>query len=103
MVVEGVADRQSPRSSQPSSLYQKKKVGTHIAALESQLGQAQVELKKLKDHLASTEPTKTEAQSELKMKVHKPIIPETIQEVHESLPDDLFMDLQPPINRRWEK
>ncbi|KAJ4981970.1 hypothetical protein NE237_032807 [Protea cynaroides] len=74
----GIADRRSPKS-----LHQKKKLGTRIADLESQLGHAQVELKKLKDHLAS----------ELEMKVQKPIVPETRKEVHESLPSNESTDV----------
>ncbi|XP_043688100.1 interactor of constitutive active ROPs 4-like [Telopea speciosissima] len=90
----GVSERKSPRSSQPDSL-QQKKLGTRIAGLESQLGQAQEELKKLKDQLASAETAKKEAQAELEKKAQKPIVEEipreeeqppssSSEEVHES-------------------
>ncbi|XP_042520618.1 interactor of constitutive active ROPs 4 [Macadamia integrifolia] len=67
----GVAERRSPRGSQPDSL-QQKKLGTRISDLESQLGNAQEELKKLKDQLASAEASKKEVQAELQKKAQKP-------------------------------
>ncbi|KAL5697733.1 hypothetical protein ACHQM5_028850 [Ranunculus cassubicifolius] len=68
--------RRSPRGSQADSLPQKK-LGTRVADLESQLGQAQEELKKLKDQLVSTEAAKLKAQEELENKKTKPIVPES--------------------------
>ncbi|CAM8951992.1 unnamed protein product [Rhodiola kirilowii] len=56
-----LGDRQSPRGSQSAPVTQKK-LGTRIAGLESQLGQAQKELKILKKQLASADPTKHGAQ-----------------------------------------
>ncbi|KAG6790332.1 hypothetical protein POTOM_006481 [Populus tomentosa] len=72
---EKLGDRCSPRGSQPDSLNQKK-LGTRIADLESQLGQAQVELKTLKEQLASAEAAKKEAQKELEKKARKGAVPE---------------------------
>ncbi|KAF9611606.1 hypothetical protein IFM89_033610 [Coptis chinensis] len=54
-----------------------KKLGTRVADLESQLGQAQEQLKKLKDQLASTEAAKREAQEELEKNKKEPVIPES--------------------------
>ncbi|XP_048235533.1 interactor of constitutive active ROPs 4 isoform X2 [Ricinus communis] len=78
-----LGDRRSPRGSHPDSLNQKK-LGTRIADLESQLGQAQEELKILKDQLASAEAAKKEAQKELEKKANKPtfVEREEIQEKH---------------------
>ncbi|KAA8526685.1 hypothetical protein F0562_008112 [Nyssa sinensis] len=78
-----VADRRSPRSVQSDSLNQKK-LGTRLANLESQLGQAQEELKILKEQLASAEAAKKEAQAELEKKIEKPNVLEyvEIQEKH---------------------
>ncbi|XP_076887712.1 interactor of constitutive active ROPs 4-like [Bidens hawaiensis] len=59
-----LADRRSPRSTHSEPLNQKK-LGTRIAGLETQLEQAQGELKSLKDQLASAEAAKKEAQKEL--------------------------------------
>ncbi|XP_076906010.1 interactor of constitutive active ROPs 4-like [Bidens hawaiensis] len=59
-----LADRRSPRSAHSEPLNQKK-LGTRIAGLETQLEQAQGELKSLKDQLASAEAAKKEAQKEL--------------------------------------
>ncbi|KAK9937649.1 hypothetical protein M0R45_014425 [Rubus argutus] len=52
-----LGDRRSPRGSQSDPLTQKK-LGTRLADLESQLGQAQEELKILKEQLASAEAAK---------------------------------------------
>ncbi|KAF9616015.1 hypothetical protein IFM89_027954 [Coptis chinensis] len=71
-----LGDRRSPRGSPADSL-QQKKLGTRVADLESQLGQAQEELKKLKDQLASTEAAKREAQEELEKNKKEPVIPES--------------------------
>lgn len=65
-------DRRSPRVTPQSDTVNQKKLGTRIADLESQLGQAQEELKLLKDQLASAEAAKKEAQQELDKKVEKP-------------------------------
>lgn len=66
-----LGDRRSPRGSQSDPVNQKK-LGTRIAGLESQLEQAQEELKILKDQLASAEAAKKEAQQELEKKTKKP-------------------------------
>ncbi|XP_062090561.1 interactor of constitutive active ROPs 4 [Humulus lupulus] len=68
-------DRRSPRGTQSEPVTQKK-FGTRIADLESQLGQAQEELKNLKEQLASAEAAKKEAQEQLEKKIEKPIVPE---------------------------
>ncbi|KAK6154217.1 hypothetical protein DH2020_008465 [Rehmannia glutinosa] len=58
-----------------------KKLGSRIADLESQLGQAQNELKNLKDQLASAEAAKKAAQEQLDKKSSKkhPKFPEPIE------------------------
>ncbi|KAJ8900680.1 hypothetical protein K2173_025490 [Erythroxylum novogranatense] len=78
-----LGDRRSPRGPQPDALNQKK-LGSRIADLESQLGQAQEELKILKDQLASAEAAKKEAQQELEKKTKRPAVPEPrkVQEKH---------------------
>ncbi|KAF4393008.1 interactor of constitutive active ROPs 4 [Cannabis sativa] len=68
-------DRRSPRGTKSEPVTQKK-FGTRIADLESQLGQAQEELKNLKEQLASAEAAKKEAQEQLEKKIEKPIVPE---------------------------
>ncbi|XP_010537680.1 PREDICTED: interactor of constitutive active ROPs 4-like [Tarenaya hassleriana] len=66
-------DRRSPRSGGPhSDPLNQKKLGTRIADLESQLGQAQDELRVLKEQLATAEAAKKQAQEELQKKVKKP-------------------------------
>lgn len=60
----GVVDRRSPRSTHSEPLRQKK-LGTRITDLETQLVQAQHELKSLKQQLASAEFAKKQAQEEL--------------------------------------
>ncbi|PNX92292.1 interactor of constitutive active ROPS 1-like protein [Trifolium pratense] len=60
-----LGDRRSPRGSTQSETVNQKKLGTRIADLESQLGQAQQELKNLKDQLSSTEAEKKKAEDEL--------------------------------------
>lgn len=67
-------DRRSPRGTQSEALNQKK-LGTRIADLESQLGQAQEELKVLKDQLVSAEAAKKEAQDELVKKAVQSVVP----------------------------
>lgn len=78
-----LGDRRSPRGAQSDPLNQKK-LGTRLADLESQLGQAQEELKVLKEQLASAEAAKKEAQEELEKKIKKPVVPEPadIQDKH---------------------
>lgn len=70
-----LGDRRSPRGTQSDPVNQKK-LGTRIADLESQLGQAQQELKNLKEQLASAEAAKKEAQEQLEKKIEKPVVPE---------------------------
>lgn len=78
-----LGDRRSPRGTQSDPVNQKK-LGTRIADLESQLGQAQEELKNLKEQLASAEAAKKEAQEQLEKKTKKPIVPE--EEIPEQHP-----------------
>lgn len=67
-----VSDRRSsPRSAQSDASSQKK-LGARVADLESQLGQAQEELKCLKVQLASAEAAKKAAQELLEKKTKKP-------------------------------
>ena len=73
-----IGDRRSPRGAQSDPVHQKK-LGTRIADLESQLGQAQDELKNLKDQLASAEAAKKEAQEKLEKKAKKPVVQETVE------------------------
>ncbi|XP_022733205.1 interactor of constitutive active ROPs 1-like [Durio zibethinus] len=77
-------DHRSPRGASQSDPVNQKKLGTRIADLESQLGQAQEELKVLKDQLASAEAAKKEAQEELEKKSKKPKAPEPA-EIHEKI------------------
>ncbi|VVA91613.1 unnamed protein product [Arabis nemorensis] len=59
-------DRRSPRSGGPhSDPLGQKKLGGRISDLESQLGQAQEELRLLKEQLANAEAVKKQAQDEL--------------------------------------
>ncbi|XP_007022164.2 PREDICTED: interactor of constitutive active ROPs 4 isoform X2 [Theobroma cacao] len=74
-----LGDRRSPRGAPQSDPLNQKKLGTRIADLESQLGQAQEELKNLKDQLASAEAAKKEAQEELEKKTKKPKAPEPVE------------------------
>ncbi|PPS01122.1 hypothetical protein GOBAR_AA19544 [Gossypium barbadense] len=71
--------RRSPRGATQSDLLNQKKLGTHIVDLESQLRQAQEELKNLKDQLASAEAAKKKAQQELENKTKKPKARETVE------------------------
>lgn len=66
-----VGDRRSPRGASHSDPLNQKKLGTRIASLESQLGQAQEELKLLKGQLAFAEAAKKEAQEKLEKKSNK--------------------------------
>ncbi|KAJ6301712.1 hypothetical protein OIU77_015928 [Salix suchowensis] len=86
-----LGDRCSPRGPQPDSLNQKK-LGTRIADLESQLGQAQVELKTLKEQLDSAEAAKKEAQKELEKKAKKGSVPEPEEDSKKV--DEVFEDKQ---------
>ncbi|XP_059661355.1 interactor of constitutive active ROPs 1-like isoform X2 [Cornus florida] len=73
-----LVDRRSPRGTQSDSVNQKK-LGTRISDLESQLGQAQEELKILKEQLSSVEAAKKEVQENLKKKSRKPILPDPMK------------------------
>ncbi|KAJ4842385.1 hypothetical protein Tsubulata_000924 [Turnera subulata] len=81
-----------PRGSQPDSINQKR-LSTRILDLESQLVQAQEELKILKEQLDSAEAAKKEAQQELENKKPNVLVPpkENVMEVEESqgLPKDV--------------
>ncbi|KAK6132506.1 hypothetical protein DH2020_033715 [Rehmannia glutinosa] len=76
-----LSDGRSPRGSHSEPPVNQKKLGSRIADLESQLGQAQNELKSLKDQLASAEAAKKAAQEQLDKKSSKkhPKIPEPIE------------------------
>ncbi|KAK4355315.1 hypothetical protein RND71_024286 [Anisodus tanguticus] len=77
-----LGDRRSPRGTQSDPMNQRK-LGTRIADLESQLGQAQDELKSLKGQLASAEAAKKAAQEQLEKKTKKPTAAELqIQETN---------------------
>ncbi|KAL6975541.1 hypothetical protein U1Q18_024337 [Sarracenia purpurea var. burkii] len=80
-----LGERRSPRDSQSDPLNQKK-FGTRIADLESQLGQAQEELKFLKEQLASAEAAKKDAQEQLEKKSRKSSapVPGLVEEVEKS-------------------
>ncbi|XP_059282953.1 interactor of constitutive active ROPs 4-like [Lycium ferocissimum] len=84
-----LGDRRSPRGAQSDPLNQRK-LGTRIADLESQLGQAQDELKSLKGQLASAEAAKKAAQEQLEKKNKKPTVaePEQIQETDNNNDND---------------
>ncbi|KAJ8527764.1 hypothetical protein K7X08_015215 [Anisodus acutangulus] len=76
-----LGDRKSPRGAQSDPTNQRK-LGTRIADLDTQLGQAQEELKDLKDQLASVETAKKAALEQLE-KTKKSIVPEP-KEIQES-------------------
>lgn len=78
-----LGERRSPRSVHSEPLSQKK-LGTRIAGLETQLEQAQGELKNLKDQLASAEAAKKEAQKELEKRIIKPVVSEPVQDTRSS-------------------
>ncbi|XWS27446.1 hypothetical protein CRYUN_Cryun26dG0116000 [Craigia yunnanensis] len=86
-----LGDRRSPRGAPQSDPLNQKKLGTRIADLESQLGQAQEELKILKDQLASAEAAKKEAQEELEKKIKKPKAPEPV-EIREKISPEKLQD-----------
>ncbi|PSS16039.1 Interactor of constitutive active ROPs like [Actinidia chinensis var. chinensis] len=73
-----IGDRRSPKGPQSNPL-NPKKFGTRIADLESQLGQAQEELKTLKEQLASAEEAKNAAQEQLEKKTKKPSDPKLVE------------------------
>lgn len=74
-----IAEGRSPGGAQ-SDPVNKKKLGTRIADLESQLGQAQNELKSLKDQLVSAEAAKKVVQKQLEKKAKKQQnVPESMQ------------------------
>ncbi|CAE5957720.1 unnamed protein product [Arabidopsis arenosa] len=78
-------DRRSPRSGGPhSDPLGQKKLGGRISDLESQLGQAQEELRLLKEQLANAEAVKKQAQDELHKKSKKPNQP-----ARDEIPGDL--------------
>ncbi|KAF8080666.1 hypothetical protein N665_0929s0019 [Sinapis alba] len=75
-------DRRSPRSGGPrSEPLGQKKLGGRISDLESQLGQAQEELRLLKEQLANAEAVKKQAQDELhhNVKSKKPNPPARVE------------------------
>ncbi|KAK3431215.1 hypothetical protein EUGRSUZ_E02738 [Eucalyptus grandis] len=72
-----VGDRHSPRGAQ-SDLVNQKKLGTCIADLESQLGQAQEELKNLKEQLVLAEAAKKVAQEKLEKKTKTKFVPDSV-------------------------
>ncbi|CAN4075504.1 unnamed protein product [Withania somnifera] len=75
-----LGDHKYPRGTQSDPINQRK-LGTRIADLDTQLGQAQEELKDLKDQLASVEAAKKAAQEQLdKTKKSTGPEPEEIQE-----------------------
>ncbi|KAJ0257204.1 Interactor of constitutive active ROPs 1 [Hirschfeldia incana] len=77
------ADRRSPRSGGPrSEPLGQKKLGGRISDLESQLGQAQEELRLLKEQLAHAEAVKKQAQDEIHhdSKSKKPTNPQGLVE-----------------------
>ncbi|XP_004251832.1 interactor of constitutive active ROPs 4 [Solanum lycopersicum] len=76
-----IGDRRSPRGVQSDPVKQKK-LGKRIADLDTQLGQAQEELKDLKDHLASVEAAKKAVQEQIE-KTKKSTVTET-EEIQES-------------------
>ncbi|GAV60880.1 hypothetical protein CFOL_v3_04408 [Cephalotus follicularis] len=71
-----VGERRSLRGGPQSDSLNQKKLGTRIAGLESQLEQAQTELKILKEQLASAEAAKKEAQEKLENKTEKQTVPD---------------------------
>ncbi|XP_057461995.1 interactor of constitutive active ROPs 4-like [Actinidia eriantha] len=73
-----LGDHRSPKGPQSDPL-NPKKFGTRIADLESQLGQAQEELKTLKEQLASAEEAKKAAQEQLEKKAEKLCDPKPVE------------------------
>ncbi|XP_071691875.1 interactor of constitutive active ROPs 4-like [Rutidosis leptorrhynchoides] len=94
-----LGDRRSPRSVHTEPLNQKK-LGTRIAGLETQLEQAQGELKILKDQLASAEAAKKEAQKELEKTTTKPAVFEPVQDARSSPSEN--QDLNNEISQESE-
>ncbi|WOH03052.1 hypothetical protein DCAR_0522443 [Daucus carota subsp. sativus] len=93
-------DRRSPRGSQSDPLNQKK-LGTRIAGLQSQLEQAQEELKLLKDQLASAEAAKKEAQQQLENKTTKPKI--EVRNEQEKKTAKVRKEAQPKLQKKSGK
>lgn len=82
----------------------KKKLGTRIADLESQLGQAQDELKNLKDQLASAESGKNVAQDQPEMKSKKQQkVPEPVEILEKPFSDMETQMLKDSISAAIEK
>ncbi|XP_044473948.1 interactor of constitutive active ROPs 1 [Mangifera indica] len=84
-----LGDRRSPRGGPHSDPVHQKKLGTRIADLESQLGQAQEELKVLKDQLVSAEAAKKEAQEELEKKTKKSKAPGSTEIPKQHYPSEI--------------
>jgi len=82
-----LGDRQSPKSVLSVSVNQKR-FGTRVSNLESQLGQAQEELKVLKKQLASAELEKNAAQEKLEKKAKKPSVQVQKKSNPHELPDE---------------
>ncbi|KAM7492471.1 hypothetical protein LguiA_035392 [Lonicera macranthoides] len=89
----------SPRGSHSDSVNQKK-LGTRIAGLESQLEQAQEELKILKHQLDSAEAAKKQAQQELqKNATNAPIVQESVQLQKETYVFEVPVEKMPPKSK----
>ncbi|KAK4387198.1 Interactor of constitutive active ROPs 4 [Sesamum angolense] len=94
-----ISDGRSPRTAQSDPVNQKK-LGTRISDLESQLGQAQEELKSLKDQLASAEAAKKAAQEQLEKKSKKQQKETDVFEVTiEKVTVEPKTELEPPANQ----
>ncbi|KAK3198462.1 hypothetical protein Dsin_021877 [Dipteronia sinensis] len=104
-----VVVRHSPRGASQSEPLNQKKLGTRIAGLECQLGQAQEELKILKEQLAFAEAAKKEAQEELEKKSPKSGVSDPVEnpkqnsstetqecKMTESNPEDEVLDKNHP-------
>lgn len=88
--------RRSPRGSHSDPVNQKK-LGTRIAGLESQLEQAQEELKILKHQLVSAEAAKKQAQQELQKNTTKaPLVQESVQLQKETDVFEVPVEKMPP-------
>ncbi|CAN6931762.1 unnamed protein product [Brassica oleracea] len=80
-------DRRSPRSGGPhSDPLTQKKLGSRISGLESQLGQAQEELRLLKEQLSKAEAAKKRVQEELHKKRSKKPNPNALE--RDDIPGD---------------
>ncbi|KAJ0103598.1 hypothetical protein Patl1_05039 [Pistacia atlantica] len=98
-----LGDRRSPRGAPHSDPVHQKKLGTRIADLESQLGQAQEELKVLKDQLASAEAAKKEAQEELEKKIKKPKARESLEIPKQHSPSEIQEEANITETNPWEE